>query len=164
MNTKQNLLERFTQASKHYTKLMNQYKIFFNCLFTNPLQAFGYERWTTDNMYFGLSNMPAIAELFVEVDAFEDQNVIIQPKYMSSFCTFIYPDAKILKMAITAASDTNTTASPIPPCGGCRQTISEYEFKQEQPIEIYFMGEIGKIYKSDSLKNLLPLLFDKNFL
>ena len=76
----------------------------------------------------------------------------------------VYPDAKIVKMAITAASDTNTTASPIPPCGACRQSIAEYEFKQEQPIEIYFMGEIGVVYKSDSLKNLLPLLFDKNFL
>lgn len=76
----------------------------------------------------------------------------------------IYPDAKILKMAITAASDTNQTTSPIPPCGSCRQSIAEYEIKQEQPIEIYFMGEIGTIYKSDSLKNLLPLMFDKNFL
>jgi cytidine deaminase len=76
----------------------------------------------------------------------------------------IYPDAKILKMAITAASDTNQTKSPIPPCGACRQSISEYEFKQDYPIEIYFMGEIGAIYKSDSLKNLLPFTFDKNFL
>ena len=36
----------------------------------------------------------------------------------------VYPDAKIIKMAITAASDTNKTTTPIPPCGGCRQTIS----------------------------------------
>jgi cytidine deaminase len=76
----------------------------------------------------------------------------------------IYPDSKIVKMAITAASDTNTTKSPIPPCGACRQSIAEYEFKQEYPIEIYFMGEIGTIHKSDSLKNLLPFTFDKNFL
>jgi cytidine deaminase len=76
----------------------------------------------------------------------------------------VYPEAKIVKMAITAASDTNQTKSPIPPCGACRQSIAEYEFKQDQPIEIYFMGEIGAIYKSDSLKNLLPLTFDKNFL
>ncbi|WP_339921288.1 cytidine deaminase [uncultured Flavobacterium sp.] len=76
----------------------------------------------------------------------------------------VYPDAKILKMAITAASDTNKTIAPIPPCGACRQSIAEYETRQETPIEIYFMGETGDIYKSDSLKNLLPFMFDKKFL
>jgi cytidine deaminase len=76
----------------------------------------------------------------------------------------IYPDAKILKMAITAASDSNPTTSPIPPCGACRQSVAEYEIKQNFPIEIYFMGEKGIIYKSDSLKNLLPFMFDKKFL
>ena len=76
----------------------------------------------------------------------------------------MYPEAKIIQMAITAASDTNKTELPIPPCGACRQSIAEYEIKQEQPIEIYFMGESGDIYKSTSLKNLLPLMFDKNFL
>ena len=76
----------------------------------------------------------------------------------------IYPEAKILKMAITAASDTNKTTAPIPPCGSCRQSIAEYEIKQETPIEIYFMGEEGVIYKSESLKNLLPFMFDKKFL
>lgn len=76
----------------------------------------------------------------------------------------IYPDAKILKMAITAASDTNQTQAPIPPCGSCRQSIAEYEIKQDTPIEIYFMGETGAIYQSASLKNLLPLMFDKKFL
>lgn len=76
----------------------------------------------------------------------------------------IYPDAKIVIMAITAASDTNTTTAPIPPCGSCRQSIAEYEIKQDFPIEIYFMGEVGTIHKSDSLKNLLPFMFDKKFL
>ena len=76
----------------------------------------------------------------------------------------LYPDAKIIKMAITATADHNPTLTPIPPCGACRQSISEYEIKQEQPIEIYFMGESGNVYKSDSLKNLLPLMFDKKLL
>ena len=76
----------------------------------------------------------------------------------------IYPDAKVLKMAISAASDHNPTIAPIPPCGACRQSIAEYESRQEKPIEIFFMGETGVIYKSDSLKNLLPFMFDKNFL
>lgn len=76
----------------------------------------------------------------------------------------IYPDAKILKLAISATSDEKPVTSPIPPCGSCRQSIAEYEFKQNTAIEIFFMGETGEIYKSDSLTNLLPLVFDKNYL
>ena len=75
-----------------------------------------------------------------------------------------YPESKILKMAITAASNNHKTTNPIPPCGACRQAIAEYEVKQDLPIQIYFMGEIGKIMKSNSLSNLLPLLFDKKVL
>lgn len=76
----------------------------------------------------------------------------------------IYPEARIVKMAISATADEKPVTSPIPPCGSCRQAIAEYEFKQEYPIEIYFMGESGPVYQSDSLKNLLPFVFDKNFL
>lgn len=76
----------------------------------------------------------------------------------------IYPDAKMLTIAITAASDSNPTLSPIPPCGACRQSISEYEFKQVTPIEIYFMGESGEVFKSNSISNLLPLSFNKTSL
>ncbi len=76
----------------------------------------------------------------------------------------IYPNAKIVKMVITAGSTTSATTKPIPPCGACRQAIFEYEFRQDVPIEIYFMGETGEIYKSNSIQNLLPLTFDKNFL
>ncbi|QFZ54901.1 cytidine deaminase [Oceanihabitans sp. IOP_32] len=75
-----------------------------------------------------------------------------------------YPENKMLTMAIIAGSKTNKTSSPIPPCGACRQAIAEYEVKQNSPIEIYFMGETGKIAKSDSLANLLPLVFDKSAL
>ncbi len=75
-----------------------------------------------------------------------------------------YPEAKVVRMAISAASKKQTTTMPIPPCGACRQAIAEYEVKQETPIEIYFMGEKGKIVKSNSLANLLPLVFDKSVL
>lgn len=75
-----------------------------------------------------------------------------------------YPDAKILKMALTAGSKLKPTITPIPPCGACRQAIAEYEVKQDSPIEIYFMGETGKVAKSSSLANLLPLVFDKSVL
>lgn len=75
-----------------------------------------------------------------------------------------FPDAKILKIAVTATSDLSSNTTPIPPCGSCRQSIAEYEFKQDTAIEMFFMGETGMIYKSESLKNLLPFTFDKNFL
>jgi len=75
-----------------------------------------------------------------------------------------YPDTKILKMAIIAGSRIHQTITPIPPCGACRQAIAEYEVKQNADIEIYFMGESGKVVKSHSLANLLPLGFDKSVL
>lgn len=73
-----------------------------------------------------------------------------------------YPKANIVKMAITAASQNQKTTAPIPPCGACRQAIAEYEVKQDSDIEIYFMGETGSVAKSNSLANLLPLVFDKS--
>ena len=75
-----------------------------------------------------------------------------------------FPEAEIMQMAITAASQNQKTSEPIPPCGACRQAIAEYEVKQKTPIEIYFMGEIGKVVKSNSLANLLPFVFDKSSL
>ncbi|WP_055448119.1 cytidine deaminase [Lacinutrix mariniflava] len=73
-----------------------------------------------------------------------------------------FPKAKIVKMAITAASQNQKTSAPIPPCGACRQSIAEYETKQDQAIEIYFMGEVGEVMKSNSLANLLPFGFDSS--
>ena len=75
-----------------------------------------------------------------------------------------YPNAKIVKMFITASPLDRDLDEPIPPCGSCRQAIAEYEFKQDTPIVIFFMGAKGDVFKSDSLKNLLPLVFDKNHL
>ncbi len=73
-----------------------------------------------------------------------------------------YPNIKILKIAIVAGLLEGKTSKPIPPCGACRQAIAEYEVNQQSPIEIYFKGTSGKILKSNSLKNLLPLIFDKS--
>ena len=75
-----------------------------------------------------------------------------------------YPNHKILKLAITASSSSQITKEPVAPCGACRQTLSEYELKQNEKIEVFFMGEVGKIIKTDSLLDLLPIAFDKSFL
>lgn len=75
-----------------------------------------------------------------------------------------YPEAKMSKMALSAKSLIHHTDTPTPPCGSCRQAIAEYEVKQGEPIEIYFMGQTGKVVKANSIADLLPLIFDKSFL
>ncbi len=75
-----------------------------------------------------------------------------------------FPGVPILKMALSAKSLKYQLLTPTPPCGACRQAIGEYELNQKIPIEIYFMGETGKVVKSKSLVNLLPLTFDSSYL
>ncbi len=70
-----------------------------------------------------------------------------------------YPGQEIISMYISAKSETKKVDQPVPPCGACRQAIAEYETKQNKPIEIYFSGETGPIWKTDSLENILPLVF-----
>ena len=75
-----------------------------------------------------------------------------------------HPNATIVSMALTAKSLKNKITTPVPPCGACRQVLAEYEVKQNTPITIYFMGETGKIVKANSIKELLPLIFDSSYL
>jgi cytidine deaminase len=75
-----------------------------------------------------------------------------------------YPNLKIQKIFISAKSTLHKVDRPVSPCGACRQAISEYEVKQANNIEIYFTGETGKIIKSNSINDLLPLAFDNSLL
>lgn len=75
-----------------------------------------------------------------------------------------YPNMKVKKIAITAASTQIEVNTPIGPCGACRQTLSEYEINQKEPIEILFMGEVGQVVKTASLLSLLPFSFDSSYL
>lgn len=75
-----------------------------------------------------------------------------------------YPNVKMKLMTLTASSQRKITDKPIPPCGACRQAIAEYEQKQNEAIEIYFMGAQGKVVRSKSLTNLLPLIFESSVL
>ncbi len=75
-----------------------------------------------------------------------------------------FPKAKVKALAITASPKDSSLSNPVAPCGSCRQVIAEYEFKQQKQLPIYFMGKVGKIIKVNSIKDLLPLAFDKTFL
>lgn len=75
-----------------------------------------------------------------------------------------YPDVKMKKLFVIGAPRESQTSFPIPPCGACRQSILEYEAKQKEEIEIYFASLDGPIYKTKSIRDLLPFSFDASFL
>ncbi len=129
--------------------------------------------WIRDKAYAPYSNFLVGAALLLSNGQIIEGNNQENACYPSGLCaerTAIYyagaqfPEETILKMAISAKSLRHKLSTPTPPCGACRQAIAEYEVKQEQPIEIFFTGETGKVVKSSSLANLLPLVFDKTYL
>lgn len=70
-----------------------------------------------------------------------------------------HPGEAVVALAITAASEGRKVAEAIPPCGACRQALAEYEYRQQRPMEVYFMGDDTEVYRSASVVNLLPLIF-----
>jgi cytidine deaminase len=74
------------------------------------------------------------------------------------------PGIGIRAIAITAGPKDKDLTTPVPPCGACRQSIAEYENKQKNSIQIFFMGTDGKVVESSSIKDLLPLAFDREYL
>lgn len=76
----------------------------------------------------------------------------------------IYPNIVIKAVAISATSLKYQVDTPAAPCGNCRQSMSEYEIKQKQPIQLLMMGEIGKVLKCNAIGDILPLAFNNSFL
>lgn len=71
-----------------------------------------------------------------------------------------YPEASFDTLAIAAFSNGHFQASPVSPCGACRQAILEYETLFNKNIRILLYGE-NEIYLLDGIKSLLPLCFSE---
>lgn len=70
-----------------------------------------------------------------------------------------YPDQPVTTLAIAAKTEKDFIATPIPPCGACRQVILETEKRYKHPIRILLYGK-DCIYEIKSIGDLLPLSFD----
>lgn len=75
-----------------------------------------------------------------------------------------YPDTPILAIAITIKSSQGTIDRPVPPCGSCRQVIYENEVRHQTNIRLILQGDLGDIYIVQTVKDILPLLFDSSYL
>ena len=70
-----------------------------------------------------------------------------------------HSDAKIEAIAIAAQGvDGAEVATPISPCGSCRQAMLEYEKLAESDIKVILVGA-KDIYIVPSVKSLLPFAF-----
>ena len=75
-----------------------------------------------------------------------------------------YPGQAVTAIAITVHSLTQVIDQPAAPCGSCRQSLIETEYKHQQKIRIIMQGERGDVYVLENARQLLPLSFDGSFL
>jgi len=126
-----------------------------------------------DNAYAPYSHFQVGAALLLENGKIVIGNNQENAAYPSGMCAervaiwsaaSKYPGIVVKKIAIAVKSQTKLIDKPVAPCGACRQSLLEYEIKQKEPIAVFFMGEVGKVIKANSLQDLLPFSFDQSFL
>ena len=71
-----------------------------------------------------------------------------------------FPNEKMEAIAVSCHSEKISSNQPFSPCGACRQSLLEYENKQQKNIRIILGGKSGEIFVIKSVKDLLPLAFE----
>ena len=70
-----------------------------------------------------------------------------------------YPGVAVKAVAINAFSNEFKITDPVGPCGGCRQSMIEYENRYGKDIRVLLMNDDGNVIVTDTLKSYLPLVF-----
>ncbi len=70
-----------------------------------------------------------------------------------------HPGVAIKTMAVTYNNLKGESNTPVSPCGICRQVISEFQNRFNQPIRIILSGMEGKVQVIENAGSLLPLAF-----
>ncbi|MBQ8046364.1 MAG: cytidine deaminase [Prevotella sp.] len=121
----------------------------------------------TDHSYAKYSHFHVGAALRLE-----DDSIVIganqeNAAYPSGLCAersaifaaqSVHPELRPKVLAIAARNEKGLTATPVTPCGACRQVILEMEDRYQKPVKILLYGTDG-VYVVGSVKDLLPLSF-----
>ncbi len=73
-----------------------------------------------------------------------------------------HPARKVMKMAVVAHRKNHKELTPATSCGACRQVMSEFEERQEQPFEVIMYSAQDEWLKCNSAQALLPHAFKRN--
>ena len=121
----------------------------------------------TEKSYAPYSNFKVGAALLLENGEIISGNNQENAAYPSGLCaervaTFyansVYPNDKVVAIAIAAWSNGKFTDDVITPCGGCRQVLLETENRFNSPMRVLMYGG-ESVYAVNSIKDLLPLHF-----
>lgn len=74
----------------------------------------------------------------------------------------VFPRTGIITMAISYFNSNGNSANPVAPCGMCRQALTEYEERTQQPMRLILSGMSGEIFIIENAGQLLPFSFGKN--
>jgi cytidine deaminase len=84
---------------------------------------------------------------------------ICAERVLLSAASSLFPNVAISTIAITYQNETGESNHPISPCGLCRQSLLEYENRQQSAIRLILGGAEGKVFVIDKASLLLPLAF-----
>ena len=75
-------------------------------------------------------------------------------------CGVMHPSKKINAIAISASTDKFDLNELLAPCGACRQSMLEYEHRQDEEIKILLKGVDAQVVEFESVEDLLPIPFN----
>lgn len=72
-----------------------------------------------------------------------------------------HPNKKIMKLAVVAHRKNHKDLSPATSCGACRQVMSEFEERQNKPMQVIMLKSKNEWIKCASAESLLPFVFKR---
>jgi cytidine deaminase len=84
---------------------------------------------------------------------------ICAERVLLASAAMLQAEVPIQTMAVTYHNLQGDSSKPVSPCGMCRQSLSEYQERQKEPMRIILAGMEGKVIILGNASLLLPLSF-----